>query len=110
MSPGPHPPQHGKQCKESLPRVAKGPSVPRALANSQVSVAGKRQAHITSAPTHETTDTSNPTVRLEGSRQWRTTQVSNKSKNTKEVCVPHYTPKRPLAHLSLHLVYWLVPK
>lgn len=47
----------GKQLEESLLLVAKGPSMTKALANSQVSVLGKRQAHTTSAPTHETPQT-----------------------------------------------------
>lgn len=71
-----------------------------------MSLSGERQARITSAPSHEGTNTSNPTVRLEGARQWRTTQASSSSKNCKEVCVPHHTPKRPLAPPSLYSVYW----
>lgn len=64
---------------------------------------------MTSAPSHEatdTSDTSNPTDWGEGARQWRITHTSSKNKDSKEACVPHHTPKWPLPHRSLHLVYW----
>lgn len=99
LSRGPHPPQHGKQWEESLPGVAKGPSMPKALVNSQVSVSGKRQAHMTSAPTHEATDTSNPTVWQEGARQWRATQASSKNKAVRK-SVYSITPQNGHFHTS----------
>lgn len=57
-------------------------------------------------PTHEATDTSKPTMGgcLKDRNNGALWGCVAKSKNSKEVCEPHHTPKWPVSHPSLYLV------